>query len=583
MLLANTGAGNNLAVNAAVTSTTGAITANSSGSITETGGSFGSTGLLTTTSVGGTTLNGSNTVGSFNATNNPTNSGLTGIQLINTAATLNITGVVETGGGGATVTNTGNETISGLVVTAPFMNSAGPLTLTASGAVSETGVGLINTEGLLSTNSAIGTSLLGAANALNLVGSFTAVNTTSGPIFLNDNAGGLALTLTIPASGINNMGTNGIVTISEEGGSLVVNGNVNSATDEVFLMALTAAPNLGNSSLTINANVMSNTHTELSASGTLSVIGSASVVVSNGNAILQAGPALTIVSPTATVVTPNGESIFYGNFENPSGTTTVMVVGTALVSSAQSLFSAFAGTGTANFIVSPTFNPTISTNQEDVVGLAATNNLFDTDEANPNPSTSTQSYIVTSNSIDEIVTAANGTETGTAPVVYTGMQSVYAIGSSAGTNTFTVDSIAPDAATNVVAEGLNGTTASPNTITDNATNPAPLVGSALNLYGVTTGPIGVTSFAINVNPPPANIPATNVFGPVNVTAGGSGNDTATLTVNSPLTPNPPTAHQHHVIYHHGIRRNRAEQCRRIATVQRVWRSAATIQRQAPGH
>src|SRR5262249_18819535 len=60
-----------------------------------------SAALLTTSSAGGTTLNGANTVSSFNATN--TTSGA--ISLSNTATTLTITGISNSGGGNIAVQN----------------------------------------------------------------------------------------------------------------------------------------------------------------------------------------------------------------------------------------------------------------------------------------------------------------------------------------------------------------------------------------------------------------------------------------------------------------------------------------------
>ena len=67
MSLTNTGTGDNLAVNGAVSSTSGALTLMSSGTIGGSG-TVGTTGLLTTSSVGGTTLSNANMVGRFNAT-----------------------------------------------------------------------------------------------------------------------------------------------------------------------------------------------------------------------------------------------------------------------------------------------------------------------------------------------------------------------------------------------------------------------------------------------------------------------------------------------------------------------------------
>lgn len=84
------------------------------GSITETGAGLVSTpATLTTNSATGQTLNGANTVGTFNATN--TTSG--NISFTNTAANFTISEVSETGGS-VTVNNTGSTTVAGTGVTA---------------------------------------------------------------------------------------------------------------------------------------------------------------------------------------------------------------------------------------------------------------------------------------------------------------------------------------------------------------------------------------------------------------------------------------------------------------------------------
>ncbi len=84
-------------------STPGNVTLNSTGSITETTGAVKIAALLNTTSVGGQTLNGANTVVSFDGTNTGSGS----IGLINTAATLTIHRIANLVGN-ATVVNNGN-------------------------------------------------------------------------------------------------------------------------------------------------------------------------------------------------------------------------------------------------------------------------------------------------------------------------------------------------------------------------------------------------------------------------------------------------------------------------------------------
>ena len=72
---------------------------------------------LTTTSVGGQTLEGANTVTNFNAAN--TTSG--DINLVNTAATLTVTGISQTGGGSVFLNNSGAITLTGSVSSATML------------------------------------------------------------------------------------------------------------------------------------------------------------------------------------------------------------------------------------------------------------------------------------------------------------------------------------------------------------------------------------------------------------------------------------------------------------------------------
>ena len=82
------------------------------GAITEdiTGGNNGAiiANTLTTTSVGGQTLEGANTVTNFNATNSTSGD----INLVNTAASLGVTGISQTGTGNVFLNNTGAISIT---------------------------------------------------------------------------------------------------------------------------------------------------------------------------------------------------------------------------------------------------------------------------------------------------------------------------------------------------------------------------------------------------------------------------------------------------------------------------------------
>jgi hypothetical protein len=111
------------------------------GVISETAGSIITTGLLTTSSVGGTTLTGTNAVGSYIALN----TGGGDINLNNATTNLNVggytasmAGITNTGGGNVIIVNTGDITLPTIGV----INDAGGVVTLAS-----TGGGFINNSG----------------------------------------------------------------------------------------------------------------------------------------------------------------------------------------------------------------------------------------------------------------------------------------------------------------------------------------------------------------------------------------------------------------------------------------------------
>jgi hypothetical protein len=310
-------AGRNVTLNAGNLSTAGNVTINSSqsaatGAISEAGAGTISGALLTTNSKGGTTLNGANTVGTFNATNTTNGD----IAFTNTAGTLTISGISESGGGNVTVSNTGAITTSGAITTAANGNIAltasgtetigaavtaggsGTVGLTATGAASDVllnannvgstsgaitanagrnvtvNAGGISTGGnvtlnaaqsaatgtiaeagagtitgaLLTTNSKGGTTL----NNGNIVGIFNATNATSGNIELVNTVNPLTI------AGIAQTG-GGDVTVTNTG-ALVVGGNVTAGAGNVTLTAAGA-----NNRLTNNASIVSTTSVTLNA------------------------------------------------------------------------------------------------------------------------------------------------------------------------------------------------------------------------------------------------------------------------------------------------------------------------------
>jgi len=101
------------------------VMVNSAGTITQAmTGIINATGTLTTTSVGGTTLDATNNVANVDMTN----SGSGDILFNNQAATLGVTAVNQTAGS-TTINNTGNVSINGAV------NSNGTVLMTATGAM----------------------------------------------------------------------------------------------------------------------------------------------------------------------------------------------------------------------------------------------------------------------------------------------------------------------------------------------------------------------------------------------------------------------------------------------------------------
>ncbi len=263
-----------LSLTGALGAVSGNVSLTASGLLSESGaGAVSTTGLLTTSSAGGTTLNGGNTVGSFNATNTTAGD----IALTNTAATLTITGISQSGGGNVTINDTG-----ALSITGAFGAASGPVNLTASTLISESGAGEISTTGLLTTSSATGTTLNGA----NTVGSFNATNTTSGNVSLTNTAA------TLTVKGVNQSG-GGNVTIDNTG-SLSTTGAISAGAGAVTLSAFGVAPlvTVGN---TINGNAL-----------TVTVVGggqialSANVTTSGGGQSYSGGPISLTIPVTLT-------------------------------------------------------------------------------------------------------------------------------------------------------------------------------------------------------------------------------------------------------------------------------------------
>jgi filamentous hemagglutinin family protein len=208
--ISNTGTGSDTVNNTGPISISGRIAGGNvnltasgpSGSIAETGsGLISTTGTLTTSSVAGQTLTGSNAVGTLNARD----LGGGNIQFTNTVP-LTISAMNTTGTGSDTVNNIGAITITGTVGT-----GSGPVNLASSSTIGETGSGLISTTGTLTTSSVGGQTLTGS----NTVSGLNATNTASGSIALTNTAAPLTITgISNTGGGTDTVNSTGWITIT---------------------------------------------------------------------------------------------------------------------------------------------------------------------------------------------------------------------------------------------------------------------------------------------------------------------------------------------------------------------------------
>ncbi|MBS0206523.1 MAG: hypothetical protein JSS49_26845, partial [Planctomycetes bacterium] len=249
-------------INGTVSTGSGEIDATSAGGISQSG-SFSTAGLLKTVSLGGTLLTGTNTIGSFTASNTAGGD----VNLVNTGA-LDVTGISETGGnvsvqnagtltvsgsginasgagsvdltatGGSSEINVNSDVISGagtlslnagqdLTLNAGNLTTGGAIDLTAGNAIIELGAGLIS-SGLLTAISSTGTVL----NNTNQVTSFHGSNSGTGDISLKTNATTLAVT------GVSQTGT-GSVSINNTGGRISLTGSISASVNNVVLISST--------------------------------------------------------------------------------------------------------------------------------------------------------------------------------------------------------------------------------------------------------------------------------------------------------------------------------------------------------
>jgi hypothetical protein len=254
-----------MAITEAISTGSGAVNLTSSGALSESGtGAISTAGLLTTSSAGGETLGGTNTVGSFNATNLTSGN----VQLTN-AGSLTITGISETVGS-ATVANTG------LVAVAGAVNGTAVNLTVGGGALTEGSSGLI-TASTINLSAANG---IGAAGAPMLVqpatsAGLSATNTVGGDIVLTQPSGNLVLgtggaTLSnVPSAGY----------VIGAGGNITLNGSV---------------PSTGNMTLAAGNNI--NVASAYSTTGSVAFTAANSINVSSN---MTAGGNMALVAPTA--------------------------------------------------------------------------------------------------------------------------------------------------------------------------------------------------------------------------------------------------------------------------------------------
>ncbi|MGZ5009594.1 MAG: two-partner secretion domain-containing protein [Methylobacter sp.] len=231
------------------------------------------------------------------------------------------------------------------------ITSAGPVSLTSSmGAIAEAG-GIINTTGLLTTISSLGTMLNGA----NTVGSFNATNTANGNIALTNTAANLTLT------GISNTAANGDVTLNNTGmitnsapisasnvslkaGKMALAGGTINGRNSVSLLSANAIDvaatttgdalstlELSNSELnTITAPVLrigdaSSGAIDIKSALALTHISSALNLTSGGaitqqaSATIAALPGLSLSGASVTLNQANGAGVISGNATSPGG------------------------------------------------------------------------------------------------------------------------------------------------------------------------------------------------------------------------------------------------------------------------
>jgi len=298
----------NVVAGANITATAGSanITLNAGGLINQTAGVI-SGALLTTSSVGGQTLNDANAVTSFKATN--TTSG--NIALTNTATTLTITGISNTAtNGDVTVNNTGAIATSGAINT-----GGGTISLTASGGMT-VGAGIVGGMIALISGGELtesgsgdlrGTSVYAKGSKVVLTNSNStgviageATGTASGDIFSYTSFNGIQVTAVSGAAGV-----------KSAGGDVVLTGNgISQYATAPIISSTSTVVGAGGLSLTSTGSVVlqntSNNFANLAAStgtGSLSVQNSGDLTL---GAITSTNNFVDLKVPSSKAITVGG-------------------------------------------------------------------------------------------------------------------------------------------------------------------------------------------------------------------------------------------------------------------------------------
>ncbi|HEX5280064.1 MAG TPA: hypothetical protein VFW28_08290 [Micropepsaceae bacterium] len=294
-------AGSNLTLSANVTTAANqVVTLTSAGKINQTSGII-TTGTLTGSSAGGTTLNDANRIGSLGKFDNTGS----GDIAVSDAQSLTVSGAIggtvgDTGNVTLTTTGTGSNLTLGAGVTTAASQS---LTLSAAGNINQTG-GIV-TSGTLTGQSGGSTSLTDA-NQIQALNGFT----SAGAFSLTDNAPSLTIGGTLNAAGQT-------VTLNEAGGGINASGGV--ITAGTLTGSTAGAGNFSNANNVIGTfGPFTNSNGALTLNDNAASLTLAGTVDASGQTLTLNETAGGIDASAATVkaATVTGSTAGTGNFSN---------------------------------------------------------------------------------------------------------------------------------------------------------------------------------------------------------------------------------------------------------------------------